>query len=74
MIATIEEYNKLASMADTAEECLQSLRFGSHAFLIRVLKKDYGIITDRAGAIKEARKLCKEYLDSLHYEEKVEAL
>ena len=65
---TQEEYNELAKLADTAEECLQSLRFGSHAFLMRVLREKYGTITDRMGAIKEARRLCREYLDGLCYE------
>lgn len=62
MIATIEEYQELATMADRAEDCLQSLRFGSHAFLILKLKEKYNIITDRLGAIKEARRLCNEFM------------
>lgn len=62
MITTKEQYQELASMADTAEECLNSLRFGSHAFLILKLKQDHGIITDRMGAIKAARKLCDEFI------------
>lgn len=70
---TQQEYNELATLADTAEECLQSLRFGSHAFLMRTLREKYGIITDRLGAIKEARRLCREYLDALHYEGMAEA-
>jgi len=69
MIETQEEYNELAKMADTAEECLFSLRFGSHAFLMKVLRERYGIITDRLGAIKNARRLCNEYLDGLKYAE-----
>ena len=56
MITSVSDYQELATLADTAEECLQSLRFGSHAFLILTLKKKYGIITDRLGAIKEARR------------------
>lgn len=55
-------------MADTAEECLNSLRFGSHAELIRVLLVEHGIRTDRLGAIREARRLCDEYLMSLEAE------
>ncbi len=62
MIASVEDYQELATMADTAEECLNSLRFGSHAFLILKLKQKYGIITDRLGAIKAARKLCDEFI------------
>ena len=69
MINTKEEYEELATMADTAEECLQSLRFGSHAYLIRILYKNHEIRTDRMGAIKEARRLCREYIDNLRYEE-----
>lgn len=65
MIETVEEYNELAVMADTAEECLESLRFGSHAFLISKLLTRYGISTDRAGSIKEARRLCDEYIMSI---------
>lgn len=74
MIINIEQYLELAKLADTAEECLQSLRFGSHASLIRVLKKDYGIVANRESSIREARKLCREYMDSLHYEEIEEAI
>lgn len=62
MIKTLEEYHELATLADTAEECLQSMRFGSHAYLMRILRERYGIITDRIGAIKQARKLCDEFL------------
>jgi len=69
MIKSMDDYKELATMADTAEDCIQSLRFGSHAFLIRLLREKYGIITDRMGSIKEARRLCREYLDGLHYEE-----
>lgn len=69
MINTQSDYIELATMADTAEECLTSLRFGSHAFLIKLLYSKYGIRTDRLGAIKEARKLCNEYLDRLRYAE-----
>lgn len=71
MIESMDDYKELASMADTAEDCLQSLRFGNHAFLIRLLRQKYGLICDRLGAIKEARRLCREYLDALHYEEQV---
>lgn len=65
---TQAEYNELAQMADTAEDCLNSIKFGSHAFLILLLRTKYGVMTDRLGAIKEARKLCNQYLDSLKYE------
>ena len=68
-ITTIEEYQELARLADTAEECLYSLRFGSHAFLMKVLREKYGITTDRLGAIKQARRLCNEFLDGLKYAE-----
>lgn len=62
MIQSIEDYQELATLADTAQECLESLRFGSHAFLILKLKQKYGIVTDRLGAIKAARKLCDEFI------------
>ncbi len=69
MIETIEEYNELAIMADTAEECLQSLRFGSHAFLISTLLTKYGIKSDRLTSIKEARRLCDEFIMTQVFEE-----
>ena len=64
-----EEFQKLSEMADTAEECLYSLRFGSHYFLVRYIFQNYGVRTDKLGAIKEARRLCREYLDELKYAE-----
>lgn len=65
MIKTIEEYNELATMTDTAEECLESLRFGSHWLLIALLGKKHGIkIIDRVEAIKTARKMCNEFIDA----------
>lgn len=67
------DYNELAGMADTAEDCLQSLRFGSHAALIRLLYVKYKIRADRLGAIREARRLCKEYMDAVRYELQAEA-
>jgi hypothetical protein len=63
MIKTIEEYNELATLADTAEECLESLRFGSHWILMGTLSQKYGIRTfDRREAIKKARQLCNEFI------------
>jgi len=73
MIQTQEEYNELAVMADTAEDCLQSLRFGSHAALMRLLYVRYKIRTDRLGAIREARRLCQEYMNAKQYELQAEA-
>jgi hypothetical protein len=63
MINTIEEFNELATMTDTAEECLESLRFGSHWVLIAVLSKKYGIKTfERREAIRAARKILNEFI------------
>lgn len=68
MIRTIEEYQELAAMTDTAEECLESMRFGSHAKLIRYLYVNYQIRTDRLGAIKEARRLLNEFMLAMEAE------
>jgi hypothetical protein len=63
MIHTQEQYNKLAVMADTAEECLSSLKFGSHWLLRNILRQEHGVIaTDSASAIRLARQLCDEWL------------
>jgi hypothetical protein len=57
------QYKELAHMADMAEENLSSMRFGSHAFLMQKLRTEHGLrITDRLQAIREARRLCDEYL------------
>ena len=64
MIQSLKDYQELASMADTAQECIESLRFGSHYLLIKKLKEEYGIVTDRMGAIKKARQLCDEFIQA----------
>ena len=70
MIKNIEDYKELAVMVDTAEECLQSLRYGSHWLLRVILKQKYDIdVADRLDAIKQARKLCNEFMDALTYDD-----
>ena len=69
MITSSDDFHKLATMADTAEECLQSLRFGSHAALMLLLKLKYGITADRTQSIKEARRLCSEFVTAQSVEE-----
>ncbi len=62
MITTQQEYNDLALAADMAEENLSSLRFGSHYLLMKNLRKHGVLATDRLDAIRQARKLCDEWL------------
>jgi hypothetical protein len=69
MITTIDECQELATMADTAEECLQSLRFGSHWLLKQRLAR-YGVFTaSREADIKAARRLCDEFIAALEVAE-----
>lgn len=62
-INTLDEYDKLAQMADVAEESLTSGSYGSHYALRQELRK-HGITTyrGREDDIKSARKLCQEFL------------
>jgi hypothetical protein len=63
MIKNLPDYNELAMRADVAEECLGTLRYGSHYELARLLREKYGIITrDNLLAIKAARRLCNEFM------------
>ena len=60
---TIDEFYELATATDTAEECLESLRFGSHYALKLLLKSKYGIVGgSRKDTIKKARQLCNEFI------------
>lgn len=62
MIESIEEYDKLATMADEAEGSLMSLRFGNHWLLRIYPKQKHGFdIPGREEAIKKARQLCDEF-------------
>lgn len=63
MLKTIEEYKELSEMVETARDCLQSLRFGSHWLLEAKLIK-HGILArgDRDAAIKAAERLCDEFM------------
>lgn len=62
MLKSIDEYAKLAHMADVAEEALGTMRFGSHYALKLELAK-HGIFTSsREGDIKAARRLCDEFM------------
>ena len=63
MLKTIEECGELALMADNAEECLGTFRFGSHYALIKYLKNNHGIIVHSSqDAIKAAKRLCNEFM------------
>ena len=49
-------------MAETAQESLSSMTFGSH-WLLKLKLAEYGIITStREDAIKKARQLCDEFI------------
>jgi len=62
MIESLDEYAKLAQLADVAEEALGSMRFGSHFALNLELRK-YGANTrTREGDIKAARRICDEFM------------
>lgn len=62
MITSIEQYQELATMTDTAEDALTSKHFGAHYLLCLKLYTEHGIKADRLGAIREARKLCDEFM------------
>ena len=67
-ISNLEEYSDLALAADVAEDALGSLRFGSHWLLIQKLRK-YGVYTeDSRRAIREARRLCNEFMQAYNAE------
>lgn len=56
-------------MADVAEECLTSLRFGSH-WLLKIKLMNHGInAMTREDGIKQARKLCAEFMTAYMAEE-----
>lgn len=62
-IKNLEEFHELATMADVAEETLTSLRFGNHWLLKAKLKSKHGLSTDtREDAIRQARRLCDEFI------------
>ena len=68
---TAQDFQELAMLTDTAEDCLQSLRFGSHYALKLLMKNKHGIITtSREDTIKKARTLCDEYITAQLTEEK----
>lgn len=62
MIKTIDEYNELATMVDTAEETLESLRFGNHYLLSAKMAKHGIRHLDRKETIKAARKILDEFM------------
>lgn len=64
MITSMEEYDRLAHMADVAEEALTSLRFGSHFALQLELRKHGANTRTREGDIKAARRLCDEFMSA----------
>lgn len=58
------QFEQLASLADTAEESIESLRFGSH-YALKLLLQKYGIIVrsdDRMDLVRAARRLCNEWI------------
>ena len=67
MIDTDDEWQELSRMADTAEDCLTSLRFGSHWLLKQKLAKHGISNSSREADIKSARKLCDAYLSVKRY-------
>lgn len=67
MIESDDEWHELSRMADTAEECLTSLRFGSHWLLKQKLRKHGISNSSREADIKSAKKLCDEYLSRKKY-------
>jgi len=63
MIQSFAEYDEFASMADTAEENLSKMRFGSHWLLRVKIKQRFNVdICGREEAIKFARRLCDEFI------------
>lgn len=64
---TIDEYNELADLADVGEDRLitGSGRSGVHYELMHVLGRHGIFVMSREEAVKAARKLCNEFLDSL---------
>lgn len=68
MITSSNQYNELADLTDKAEDRLVtgSGEPGTHYMLMHVLRQSFGIaVFTREDAIKQARKLCNEYLDGL---------
>lgn len=75
MIKTIEDYNELAELADTGADRLASGtgESGVHYYIMHILNTKYGIfVLTREEAVSTAKRLCNEYIDSLHYEEMAE--
>jgi hypothetical protein len=63
MLKSLSDYNELATLTDVAEECLGTLRYGSHYELAKLLREKYGIVTrDAKLSIKAARRLCDEFI------------
>lgn len=62
-VTSAKQCQELSYRADMAEENLSSSRFGEHARLMEILRREHGIrVRDSRAAIKEARRLCDEFL------------
>jgi hypothetical protein len=68
MIATIEQYNELAELADTGQDRLLtgSGESGVHYYIMHILRGHGICVMSREEAIRAARKLCNEYLETLN--------
>jgi predicted transcriptional regulator len=68
-VTSAKQCQELSHRADMAEENLSSSRFGEHARLMEILQREHGIrVRDRRAAIKEARRLCDEFLFASEHE------
>jgi predicted transcriptional regulator len=68
-ITSARQCQELSHRADMAEENMSSSRFGEHARLMEILRREHGIrVRDRREAIKVARRLCDEFLFANEYE------
>jgi predicted transcriptional regulator len=68
-VTNAKQCQELSYRADQAEENLSSSRFGEHARLMEILRREHGIrVRDRREAIKAARRLCDEFLFAQEHE------
>jgi predicted transcriptional regulator len=69
-VTSTKQCQELSCRADQAEENMSSSRFGEHARLMEILRREHGIrVRDRREAIKAARRLCDEFLYAQEYED-----
>ena len=63
MIKNLADFHELSILAEHAADALETLSFGSHAQLKRLLREKYGIVAlTREIDINKARQLCDEYI------------